>query len=181
MQLPHVSAKPQNGALCEAVPPHATQEATAMRARALLLSFFVCACTPTFAQAPLPDSQGGRFSFHQVAEGLLRLDSRTGQVSFCRGAAAGWACHAVPDEREALEIEIARLQSDNARLKREIIARGHPLPRGIAPEDSKPAPQAELKLPSDAEVERVMAFFEKIWRRLVEMVQSMQKDVDRKG
>ena len=64
---------------------------------------------------------------------LLRLDGRTGQVSLCGRAAAGWACQAVPDERAALEAEIARLQDDNAALKKELLARGLPLPSGVKP------------------------------------------------
>ena len=31
------------------------------------------------AQTALPDSENGRFTFHQVQDGVLRLDSRTGQ------------------------------------------------------------------------------------------------------
>ena len=37
-----------------------------------------------------------------------------GQVSLCNRRPAGWLCQAVPDDRTALEAEIARLQSDNA-------------------------------------------------------------------
>ena len=46
---------------------------------------------------------------------MLRLDTRTGQVSLCAKQSAGWACNAVPDERNALENEITRLQRENGR------------------------------------------------------------------
>ena len=36
--------------------------------------------------------------------------TRTGQVSQCRQSDVGWTCKAVPNERSALETEIARLQ-----------------------------------------------------------------------
>jgi hypothetical protein len=94
-----------------------------------------------------------------VADGVLRLDTRTGQVSECSRNDAGWACKLVPDERSALEIEIARLQDENTRLKKELLARG-PLMPG--------APGPELKLPSDAEVDKVLSFLEGVWRRLIE-------------
>ena len=32
---------------------------------------------------------------------MLRLDTRTGQVSLCAKKDTGWACSAVPDERQA--------------------------------------------------------------------------------
>ena len=38
-----------------------------------------------------------------VADGVLRLDTRTGQASQGSCSDAGWACKVVPDERSALE------------------------------------------------------------------------------
>jgi hypothetical protein len=37
-----------------------------------------------------------------------------------------------------------------------------------------------LKLPTEADMERVMTFIEKAWRRLVEMIENLQKDVMKK-
>jgi len=130
------------------------------------------------AETAVPDSDNGRFTFNQVQDGLLRLDTRTGQVSLCSKHAVGWACQAVPDERSALEAEIGRLQGENASLKKEMLARGVPLPSGSA---ASRAPEIELKLPSDAELDRMMTFVEKVWRRLMGIVQSLQKEIDRKG
>jgi hypothetical protein len=148
--------------------------------RALLVATVLAlAAASAQAQGAAPDGEGGRFTFSQVAEGWLRLDTRTGNVSLCSKRAAGWACQAVPDDRTALESEIVRLQGENAALKKEMIARGVPLPGGVVAETPGVRPQIELKLPSDAEVERVMAFMEKIWRRLVDMVHSVQKNPDK--
>jgi hypothetical protein len=41
--------------------------------------------------------------------------------------------------------------------------------------------EPELKLPSDAEVDKVISFLEKVWRRLIEMATAVQKDVERKN
>jgi hypothetical protein len=136
--------------------------------------------TPSLAQdTGTPGTDDGRFSFHRVQDGFLRLDTRTGQVSMCMRQSAGWACRAVADERAVLESEIARLQSDNVALKKEILAKGLPLPGGMKA-DPPPAARAgdqELKLPSNAELERMMVFVEKVWRRLVEMMVSIQRDM----
>src|SRR5438874_7495049 len=76
-----------------------------------------CACSPLPSRCRLrlsrsrrrrlrpPDSENGRYSFNPVADGVLRLDTRTGQVSQCSRNDAGWACKVVPDERSALETE----------------------------------------------------------------------------
>ena len=100
----------------------------------------------------------------------------------CARQTAGWACRAVADERAVLESEIARLQADNAALKKEMLARGLPLPNGMkADPPAARGSDQELKLPSSAELDRMMAFMEKVWRRLVEMMVNIQRDMQKKG
>ena len=113
-----------------------------------------------------------------MVDGVLRLDTRTGQGSKCSRSNAGWACKVVPDERSALETEIARLQGENASLKKELLARGLPVPSVPSPSGARPD-EPELKLPSDADVDKVISFLEKVWRRLIVMGRTMQKDVER--
>jgi hypothetical protein len=149
-----------------------------MRLFALVLSLSLAAVAAASAQTATPDSENGRYSFNPVADGVLRLDTRTGQVSQCSRSDAGWACKAVPDERLAQETEIARLQGDNATLKKELLARGLPVPGVPSPSAAKPG-EPELELPSDAEVDKMISFLEKVWRRLIEMGKTMQKDVEK--
>ena len=141
-----------------------------MRSLPLLVLAFVALAPPVQAQTA-PDSENGRYTFSQVADGMLRLDTRTGAVSLCAKKDAGWACNAVPDERAALESEIARLQRENGALKKDMLARGLALPGGVASAPSAQQRELNLKvpLPSDAEIDRVMSAFEKMWRRLVDM------------
>jgi len=132
------------------------------------------------SQTEMPDSENGRFTFSQSGADVLRLDGRTGQVSLCSKREVGWSCMTVPDERAALEAEISRLQRENVVLKRELMARGIPLPGNMQEPQAHPSNREELgvRLPSDADLERVTAFIEKVWRRLVDMVQTMQKEQD---
>src|SRR5882757_8185828 len=71
-----------------------------------------------------PDSENGRYALSPIADGVLRLDTRTGAVSTCNNSGTGWACHAAPDERAALDAEIGRLLADNEKLKAQLAARG---------------------------------------------------------
>ena len=160
---------------------------TALAAAAM---FFCVGGSGAAAAQPMPDSENGRYSLAPVADGVLRLDSRTGAVSTCTNNGTGWACYAVPDERAALDAEIGRLQADNEKLKAELAAReptvagkiDEPLPKTDSLKKAEPKAadgerKIEIPLPSDRDMDRVMSFLEQAWRRLVEMANRMQKDV----
>ena len=152
------------------------------------------------AAQSIPDGENGRYVLSPVADGVVRLDTRTGAVSTCSNTGAGWACYAVPDERAALDAEIGRLQAENERsktelekLKAELAAReptvsgkiDEPLPKTDSLKKAEPKVaegerKIEIPLPSDRDMDRMMSFLEQAWRRLVEMANRMQKDISGK-
>ena len=147
-----------------------------------------------------PDTENGRYTLAPATDGMIRLDTRSGVASVCTDKGAGWACYAMPDERAALDEEIGRLQKDNESLKkdndslkaqlaqRQSTVTGKidaPLPK--ADQLKKPEIKSsdgerklEIPLPSDRDMDRVMAFIENAWRRLVDMANRVQKDVSGK-
>ena len=143
----------------------------------------------------MPDVENGRYAVSPVADGVIRLDTRTGTVSTCTNSSTGWACYAVPDERAALDAEIGRLQADNERLKAQLAAReptvtgkiDEALPKETLPKtDSlkQPEPKVaegerkiEIPLPSDRDMDLMMSFLERAWKRLIEMANRVQKDI----
>jgi hypothetical protein len=143
------------------------------------------AAPPVVSEAePPPAANDTRFSFHRTEDGYLRLDAKSGSVSLCSKRAVGWTCQALPDDRTALEAEISRLQGQNAALKKDLLARGLPLPGGMKPDAPKSKSgnggansQDGVRLPSDAELNKMMAFVEKVWRRLIEMMNNAQRDI----
>jgi len=164
---------------------------------AIALAALILGEMPSVAAQPMPDGENGRYVLSQVSDGVIRLDTRTGAVSTCNNTGAGWACYAVPDERAALDAEIGRLQAENEKskaelekLKAELAAReptvsgkiDEPLPKSdsLKPAEPKVAEserKIEFPLPSDRDMDRVMSFVERAWRRLIEMANRMQKDV----
>jgi hypothetical protein len=147
------------------------------RALATAAASLVLVASALAQPAPPPEGEDNRYMYNRVQDGFLRLDTRTGQVSLCSRRAVGWACHAVPEERATLEGEISRLQSENALLKKEMLSRGLDLPTGMKVEPQARGSDHELRLPNAADVDRAMAFLERTWRRLVEVIGSLQKDV----
>ncbi|MGH6771234.1 MAG: hypothetical protein ACRECO_19690 [Xanthobacteraceae bacterium] len=136
---------------------------------------------PATLAAP-PESEDTRYTFHRAGDGYMRLDGRTGSVSICTRRPAGWLCQAVPDDRAALEAEIERLQGDNAALKKALLSHNLPLPGGVR-QDPPPAAKPEVvrpKAPDETEINRVKVFIEKVWRRLVELIASVQREILRK-
>jgi hypothetical protein len=142
-----------------------------------------------FAES-MPPSENGRYALSPVADGVLRLDTRTGVTSICTDKGSGWACYAMPDERAAFDEEIGRLQKDNEGLKAELAERqptvtgkiDDSLPKADSLKKAEPKladgeRKIEIPLPSDRDMDRVMAFVEQAWRRLVEMANRVQRDV----
>jgi hypothetical protein len=148
---------------------------TARFAIALLIG---CAASAAWAEDSQPANPPLRYSFNRVDDGFLRLDNASGQVAFCSPHTVGWACQAVPEDRAALEKEIARLQNEVANLKTEIAGlRAPPRP----PADLTPAPPSDEARQLREDIERARAAIEYAWRRLVDMIMNLQKDMMRKG
>jgi len=148
---------------------------------------------PQESSPPAPSTQPspvvGRFSFTRVENGFLRLDNENGQVAFCSAQTSAWACQAVSLDRSALETEIARLRDEVTALRKEIAALKEPPPprppADLTPRPEKSAPDKTadviIKLPTQEDVARVREFMEETWRRLVEMITAVQKDIMRRS
>ena len=92
---------------------------------ATVLMVCLCGIEAANAEAKL-ERENGRFALSPIPDGVIRLDTRTGDVSTCSNSGTGWACYAVPDERAALDAEIGRLQAENEKLKTELLTAREP-------------------------------------------------------
>lgn len=156
----------------------------------VLTAVLGCGAAAALAQAPLlppvdspsaaaPPAPATRWSFRRVDDGFVRLDNRTGHVAHCTPRTAGWACQAVPEDRAALEKQIARLQDELAALKKEIAQlRAAPPP---PPPPEKKSPGVSLKMPTRNDIARARDYLADTWHRLVQMIVQFQHDVLRNG
>jgi len=138
----------------------------------------LCLIEPALADDAMPENDGGRYTFSKMAEGFVRLDTQTGEVSLCSQRTVGWACQAMPEDRAVLENEIVRLRRENAALKKDILARGLPLPAGTASEPAQ-ARDGDRAPPSagNHDLDRMMALVGRLWHRLVEALAQAQKQM----
>ena len=133
---------------------------------------------PAVADDAIPAADGGRYTFNKVEGGFMRLDTQTGEVALCNPHAVGWACQAAPEDRAVLESEIARLRNENAALKKDILARGLPLPAGATAEP--PAVSEGQHLPGlndNADVDRVLALARRAWHRFIDIIARAEKQI----
>jgi hypothetical protein len=163
---------------------------TSPRKSSIAAAGFLIVSAAAFAQSR-PDTENGRYALSPTGDGgVLRLDTKTGTVSTCTNSGTGWACYAVPDERAAMDAEIGRLQAENEKLKAQLAERDGTVTgksEDALPKSDplkKPEPKIaegerkiEIPLPSDRDMDRVMSFLERAWRRLIEMANRIQKDV----
>lgn len=123
-----------------------------------LACIFLATALPTAAQEPsqgATEPRDGRFAMTPAADGFLRLDTRTGAVSFCKPAPSGVDCRSGPDERAALQAEIDRLSKENEDLKRKVAAA------------AAPGERLRNALPTEQEVDKALSWMEQMMRRMM--------------
>jgi hypothetical protein len=130
----------------------------------------------------VPSQKGfDRYNFERIADLLMRLDTVTGQVSVCSEHGATWVCQPAPEERTALENEIARLQTEVVALRAEVAALRAPPPRPPADLAPRAAPgDVTIRLPAHKDIERARAAVTYAWQRLVDMLVGIKNDVMKK-
>jgi hypothetical protein len=135
---------------------------------------------PARADGTQPENEDSRFTFYRAEDGFLRLDGITGEVSRCTRRPVGWLCEALPEDRAAFEAEIARLERDKGALEQELLAHGLRLPGEMRPNpaaDGKPWLQGA----GEQEAKHVARVIGGVWRRLVEMIEGVQRDMLKKS
>jgi hypothetical protein len=170
-------------ALAQSAPPSAPAETPAKTQDQL----------KTSGDYTLPVQPRGRYSFAPVDEGFLRFDHKDGEVALCKPGASGWSCEAVDDktvpgrqkEQADNEKTLQALRDDIAGLKKDAAALRQPppppLPPHPVPPDTVPPSEQTGTITLKQDIARARGFIADTWQRLVNMIETMRKDMIRKG
>lgn len=109
--------------------------------------------------APAAAQQAGRYTMERAEGGYVRLDTRTGEMSFCEAREGQLVCEMAAEERRAFEEELDRLSGRVAALEAAVGEGG-----GTA------------DLPSEEEFDRTMGMMEKFIRRFFAIVEDLNRD-----
>lgn len=130
-------------------------------------SLFALSLAALFAGAPAAVAQEqDRFTLERTEDGFVRLDNRTGRMSVCEERGSQLVCRAAAAERAALEGDLDALQARIDDLERRLATLERTGPAVTAP-----------GLPSDADFERTLGFMERFFRRFMDIVKDLDKDM----
>ncbi|GIL01742.1 MAG: hypothetical protein BroJett030_16410 [Alphaproteobacteria bacterium] len=115
--------------------------------------------------ASAQEDDAARFTLEPSGDGFVRLDRRTGVMSYCVVKAERLVCRLAADERKAYETEIARLQE---RLEEGAADADRPRSDRLPP-----SPDAE-----EREFEKAMEYAERALRRFYDMMQRLRSEWD---
>jgi exonuclease VII small subunit len=114
---------------------------------------------------PVMAQEGERYRLERSGEGFVRMDRRTGIISYCEERAGELVCRMTADDREAFEDEIDRLQKRIDALESRLQAL-----------ENRLAELAEGDLPSEEELDRTLSFMEQFFRRFMGIVREFERE-----
>lgn len=110
--------------------------------------------------AAAQDAPSGRYQLQHSEAGFVRLDTATGEMTYCNEAGGDLTCRPSANERAAYQEEI-----DD--LSRRVLALEQAQKSGATSQEG---------LPSDEELDRTLSFMEKFFRRFKALTDEFRAD-----
>lgn len=127
------------------------------------IGIYAAACVSTLlagaTMAQAPATEDNRFRLEKTETGYIRLDQKTGAVSFCREDHGSLTCRMAADERQAFEQELDLLAKRVDALEQKL---------------GTGAPSATV--PSDAEIEKSLSIMEQVMRRFMGIINEFRAE-----
>jgi hypothetical protein len=126
------------------------------------------------AASPVPaGAETGRYTMTPTKDGVVRLDTETGEVSLCEAVSGQWACHPIEDNSSQMKQRIEQLERENAELKSQLASKGGSGDQGGA--EALPQPDGKLDIPSEKDVDKAMDFVERMLKRFKGIMEDLRK------
>ncbi|MGR6432105.1 hypothetical protein ACU5AY_14420 [Rhizobium sp. PAMB 3174] len=106
------------------------------------------------------DEPSGRYQLQHSETGFVRLDTATGEMTYCSEAGGDLTCRPSANERAAYQEEI-----DD--LSRRVLALEQAVKSGVKAQDG---------LPSDEELDRTLSFMERFFRRFKDLTDEFRAE-----
>ncbi len=105
-----------------------------------------------------------RYALEKTADGYVRMDKSTGQMSICKEADGQLVCRIAADERSAYEDSLAGLTKRVEALEQKMLTM------------SGTAPQSQNALPSEEEFDKTLSMMERFMRRFMGVVREFDDE-----
>ena len=125
---------------------------------AAIVGLLASASSPAIAQ------DDARYQLEKSADGYVRLDKQTGDMSICKEQAGQLVCRAAADDRASLSDQVMQMEGRLAKFEEQLAAQ------------AKNGLSGNSGLPTDEEFEKTMGYMEKFFRRFMGVVQDMNDE-----
>ncbi len=105
-----------------------------------------------------------RFSLEKTADGYVRMDKTTGEMSICKEQGDQLVCRVAADDRQAIDDEMARLEKRLTAVEEKL---GNLEKSGLT---------SDQGMPTDEEFEKTMGYMEKFFRRFMGVVKELNDE-----
>ncbi len=102
---------------------------------------------------------GDRYQMQTVDQGIIRLDTETGQVSQCTFEGDALVCKTATEDETSTSQEVLRLRAENEELRKRLAERGG-------------------DMPTDAEIEQTVSMIEKLTSAFLEVIKNLKDDMN---
>ena len=132
-----------------------------MRLQSLVVPAVLAALVTASAQA----EDAGRYRLEKSADGYVRMDTQTGEMSLCGERSGQLVCKSAAEERAAFQDEIDGLQATVKALDER-----------VARLENSLAARLESSLPSEEDFTKTMSYMERFLRSFMGIVKDLNKD-----
>lgn len=148
---------------------------------ALFSAVLIVGASHPSAEIFAAENSSGRYQMQKTDDGILRLDTQTGQMSLCSDTAGRWSCESIESGQAASGggDRVAKLERENEQLKDDVKR----LEGMIGLDGATPKKRDRFVLPSEEDVDRAMTMVEKMLKRFKDALEDLEnKDgTEKKG